>query len=525
MFDIETIELENFRSFRGKHSFMLPEAPGLYLITGKNEIEPRLGSNGVGKSTLLDSLYWCLYGRTTRGLKAGDVISWDETSCRVSVELAVTDSVALIKRTQNPNSLTLNSKPVSQEELQKYLRLGPEAFTYAVLLPQFGESFFDLPPAAKLTLFSQIMELDFWLEKSKQAGELAEEIAGIKTAKELAASKCEGQIESAANDLEQLEAQLHEFTNTQGRVVAELKKEQRLLAESAKKGIEAVKFAERALINIERKLEKLSTHAKVCPTCKQKIENKDAEALLRNKSDFSRELSSLQRVDSQSTERLRGLQQSIETEQKRSNPYAVQIKQKLAAVEAVKVRHADLLKQITSLDEDHAAASFWINGFKRLRLFIVEETLRQLEIEVNNNMSSLGLTDWRIEFDVERENKSGGITKGFVVFVYPSEHAEPVRFEAYSGGESQRLRLAGDLGLANLIMERAGLRSTVEFFDEPSRHLSQEGLLDVAETLNQRALQAGKRIFLVDHATIDFGDFADRFLVKKGRGGSCLGRI
>ena len=74
-------------------------------------------------------------------------------------------------------------------------------------------------------------------------------------------------------------------------------------------------------------------------------------------------------------------------------------------------------------------------------------------------------------------------------------------------------------------MERAGLRSTVEFFDEPSRHLSQEGLLDVAETLNQRALQAGKRIFLVDHATIDFGDFADRFLVKKGRGGSCLGRI
>ena len=70
--------------------------------------------------------------------------------------------------------------------------------------------------------------------------------------------------------------------------------------------------------------------------------------------------------------------------------------------------------------------------------------------------------DWRIEFDVERETKAGGISKGFVVFVHPSDKADPVRFEAYSGGETQRLRMAGDLGLANLIMERAGLTNTLE---------------------------------------------------------------
>jgi energy-coupling factor transporter ATP-binding protein EcfA2 len=133
----------------------------------------------------------------------------------------------------------------------------------------------------------------------------------------------------------------------------------------------------------------------------------------------------------------------------------------------------------------------------------------------------LGLTDWRVEFDIERENKSGGVTKGFSVLLYPPKRDKPIRFESYSGGETQRLRLAGDLGLANLIMERAGLTSMIEVYDEPASFLSAEGLLDVAETLHQRALTHGKRIFLIDHSTMDFGD-AERLLVVKDERGSRL---
>jgi hypothetical protein len=40
------------------------------------------------------------------------------------------------------------------------IREAAEAFTYAVMAPQFGDAFFDLTPAAKLTLFSQIMQLE-----------------------------------------------------------------------------------------------------------------------------------------------------------------------------------------------------------------------------------------------------------------------------------------------------------------------------------------------------------------------------
>ena len=149
-----------------------------------------------------------------------------------------------------------------------------------------------------------------------------------------------------------------------------------------------------------------------------------------------------------------------------------------------------------------------------------EETLRQLELEINNALGSLGLLDWHIELDVERENKSGGITKGFTVLVHAPGAPGPVKFEAWFGGETQRLLLAGDLGLANLIMERAGLRSTMEFFPmNLFQHLSQEGMLDLADTLMQRAIDSGRRLFIIEHSLLDY-PYTDVFTVVKDTKGS-----
>src|SRR6185369_16030483 len=173
MFSITGISLRDFKSYRGEHEFEFPTQPGLYFLTGKNRFEPNLGSNGAGKSTLLDAIYWCLYGRSLRGLKAGDVVSWGGSGCSVSVQLTVAGDPMVVTRTQSPNSLTLALSDakhiVDQTTLLKYIVLNEEAFIYSVVVPQFGQSFFELKPAEKLTLFSQINNLDFWLEKSQQA--------------------------------------------------------------------------------------------------------------------------------------------------------------------------------------------------------------------------------------------------------------------------------------------------------------------------------------------------------------------
>jgi DNA repair exonuclease SbcCD ATPase subunit len=194
----------------------------------------------------------------------------------------------------------------------------------------------------------------------------------------------------------------------------------------------------------------------------------------------------------------------------------IMLKQKCDQLADLETSLGRLFKDYDKLKSTREAVEFWVGGFKRIRLFIIDETLRQFELEVNNNLASLGLPDWRIEFDVERETKSGGVSKGFVVLVYPPEPSggEPVRLEAWSGGETQRLRLAGDLGLANLIMDRAGLRNTIEIYDEPSSHLSQEGLLDLLDTLQQRAQDHNKIILIVDHHALDYG-FDQTFTVSK----------
>jgi DNA repair exonuclease SbcCD ATPase subunit len=177
--------------------------------------------------------------------------------------------------------------------------------------------------------------------------------------------------------------------------------------------------------------------------------------------------------------------------------------------------------KISELNEEFAAVNFWVSGFKRLRLFIVEETLRALEIEINNNLAALGLVNWTITFDIERENKSGSITKGFNVLINdPTEQA--VKYESLSGGEGQRVRLAGAFGLANLITERAGLSNRIEFFDEISQHMSDEGIEDMLNSLRDRAVNYDKQIWVVDHHALDYADFNGGLTVIKDKSGSKL---
>ena len=85
MYDIEKVVLRDFRSFRGEHTFTFPVEPGLYGIDDKVLTMRGDESNQDKGSSLLEAIHWCDYGRTTRGLKAGDVINRAAKSCSVTV--------------------------------------------------------------------------------------------------------------------------------------------------------------------------------------------------------------------------------------------------------------------------------------------------------------------------------------------------------------------------------------------------------------------------------------------------------
>ena len=82
----DTLNLEGFLSI-GKATINLANR-GLVLIEGKNLDDPSAKSNGAGKSSLVDGLCWCLYGKTARGLSGEEVINQKSKACVVSVEIS-----------------------------------------------------------------------------------------------------------------------------------------------------------------------------------------------------------------------------------------------------------------------------------------------------------------------------------------------------------------------------------------------------------------------------------------------------
>lgn len=610
MFDIGEFVAENFRLFSGKHTINFPTAPGLYYIHGVNKNNKRMGPNGIGKSTLLDMIYWCAYGRTLRGAHGKRVITRGKTTCRVTGVFRVGKDTFEVSRSQNPNSLKLNGKDVKQEAVTKALRLTPESCTYSIIAPQFGDTFFDLKPEKKLTLFTQIMGLDHWLEKSATAADLSKELDEQKQKLIVKRDNYTNQVAQIDTDVTHL-TQLAESFNEDKQTKLEqfIRKIEALMTEEPKarkqletarasfKGANARLTKVTAQLDAAEKLLKAAIADKnkaeiaeatvateldiaedvlkrfnkiegECPHCLQKVDNKHREKIRKflksamtrieesfhdgnahkksaeimantaesnvkkikselkvieaNQVDFAREITTLERVANQTVDELEALQQQAEQERIRPNPYKVLIKDKLLVRSDLNKKYSKVMAKIDTLMQDHAAVSFWVQGFKKLRLMLVEEVLAQLEIEINNNLTELGMTDWAITLDVEREKKTGGVTKGFTVLVYPPNDKEPMALEDWSGGELQRLRMAGDLGMANLIMERAGLKSAIEFYDEPSHHLSREGLFDLAEALAQRAEETNRRIFMVDHHVMEFGGFTGTLSVVRDKNGAHL---
>lgn len=197
------------------------------------------------------------------------------------------------------------------------------------------------------------------------------------------------------------------------------------------------------------------------------------------------------------------------------NPYQDQVskfkrelkKQKAAAVELDGANIA-LAKKITR-------TKFWIKGFKDVRLFLLEEVLSELELATNSMLADVGLHDWSIAYDVEQETKSGTTKRGLVVKVTSPHNEDSVRWECWSGGERQRLRLVGAMALSEVLLSYAGVEVDTEIFDEPTRSLSEGGVRDLCEFLHSRARDLKKRIWYTDHHTTESSLFSAVVTVRK----------
>ena len=215
----------------------------------------------------------------------------------------------------------------------------------------------------------------------------------------------------------------------------------------------------------------------------------------------------------------------IEQLSKEANPYIKKQQDLEERIKLLKDQIESYTSELTQTEQKAEAVKYWVKGFKEVRLFLISEVLTQLEVEVNNCLFQLGLKDWRIEFATDSENKSGALRKGFTVMIYSPYNEEPVNWKSWSGGESQRLRLAGSLGLANLILARNGVDAFIEIYDEPTQGLNDQGIQDLLETLNSRSRDLEKQIWIIDHRSLEFGGFQDSYVATKTLEGTSISKL
>lgn len=636
------LEIEGFKSFKEYQEFSFDRDNGLYFVTGDNKLEPNLGANGAGKSALFEAICWCLYGKTSTNIKANNIVNWDDKTCSVALTF---DNDLIIQRDQNPNKLTINDNPVTQEELEKELGyIGFESFLYSTFISQFSSKFFDLSPADKMAVFSDIMAetLYPWELRSIQAKTRSEKIGVIIKDLEKEISKLNGALghsnsidysqqikgfedrkkEALKEANDNLKILTENYRTSKSALAGCMKDKAKLEMESNKikvpergGGVDNIhskyneiffqieselskvkdyknKVTEKIFLNkaeystLQKEKEKLEgvSGISTCPTCLQKVDKKllkDKSAEIQKKllslekelsklkdvlanwdnssADFKKQLA----VENENKEKeLAKLHKKIDKESKEKGELLVQIrvlsttidglsksiadfesrisqlKTNIQNIESTKNEYLELeekrqadIKSFTDAIKDNEgllgvakrefdAFVYWVKGFKEIRLLLMLDALKELEISINNNLSKFGLADWSITLDIDKSNKDGSIRKGFSVLINSPDKID-TPLDTFSGGERQRLVLAGSIGLMDLIQSKRQVDFGIEIFDEASAWLSENGISDLVDILFQRSKENEKKLFLIDHKNLgSYGMFTGTINIVKDENGS-----
>lgn len=580
-----TLTIENFRSIRGKLVFHFPRQPGLYLMRGVNEVEPRLGGNGAGKTTIWEALHWLFWNATSRGLRAGDVANWKTgKNVRVALQYLDSDGKHELVRTWGPISWKLDGADISKQDdsAQHLLGVEPASYRQSLLFSQTHSAFLDMKPEAKATLFGEVLKLDEWLERAQRASKAASDTDAALRACERRSAAFSAVL--AALSAKDVAAQAREWEVAHGKELEKLaefaeedEKRATTRREQAREAERALKRAEDAfdvLHGAEKELKAEMRHAEdklnaaktryavalaaqasdathvleagePCPVCARtvaaelaatladareqheqhhtrEVENaqRDVESIRTALVQLGRNLDALtRRCDDaeRAARRAAGDQRAAEMDAVRAsstarasaealqrcqterNPYTNDMRKHAADVMKARDDYEESMREQRALEERVLMLSAWVRGFKELRLEQISDATTELEVEVNSALGKLGLSQWEIEFGVDADGK-----RGFSVFVKSPHNDRAVPWEAWSGGESQRLRLAGMMGLADLVRARCGVPLALEVWDEPTTWLTEQGVTDLLEALRTRAQVEQRQVWIVDHRTLGF---------------------
>jgi len=602
---LKAISFQGFRSFEGEEVIDIPDTPGVYLITGENKVDSKLGANGVGKSSFADGLCYCLYGKTSKGHRAKDIGNWTgEHLTIVSAEFEADGEDHIITRRWNPNSLIhqrcdRKSKTVDDAAVVDVVGMDYKTFLATVLFAQGGECFMDKGSTAQAQALSQVLNLDVWEDRSKSAKRIVGEAEEYKREREdnLLVFKAQKKalIEQYNSLCDREDAWEDEQAKTEKDLINQLDasdvarvnaetayaetseiykchdesyNDARHEARNARDGIENFEKSRSRLIIEHTALitrgELLARSAKqwgdviesdgdACLTCGQEI----TEKMARKEFDsFQNELTKLQREvlatkvkkDKFSAriskmkaevERLIDLREKANDLANDAQACQIAAHSKLSVAKRITKRILELVEDLRKDKNPHTAAideineklnqlksfiriekkeikvqakvidryGYWIKGYLAIRLWKLDRAMDEFAAKMNSSCEQLGLNGWEVFCEtVKKVGTKGELKPAFNIMATSPNSPHPVPWGIWSGGEEQRLRLAGNAAFSDLVCDRLGVRPSLEIWDEPTQHLSSQGCDDLMEFFKYRSRVLNKQVWVIDHRTLHSGD-------------------
>ena len=243
---------------------------GIVRIEGINEDEPSATSNMAGKSTVIEALLWCLFGRTLRGLKHESIVNRRfKENCFVSTTFTAEGTLYICRRNRRhkefSNRLVLYRRDVlissrhesnTQKRLESILDCDFESFVNSVV---FGGFDGNRRQFALQTDAQQKRVFDSFLKFEKF------ELAQKRTKKILLDTKIKH------HELQLKVATQHGNVSTTKREIQTIEKSQKTLAESVQRRLQ------RELRQVKKTIRTCKSSVKLHKREKQKLEKLKAK--------------------------------------------------------------------------------------------------------------------------------------------------------------------------------------------------------------------------------------------------------
>lgn len=495
---INHIKIENFYSFQ-EQELDFDKLRGIVLIEGKNK--DLGGSNGAGKSVLIEAVAWGLFGRTIRKSTEEAVVnSQAKKGCKVTVAL---NGEARIIRQKRPTFLeffvgeenrTKASVTETQLEIEKYLNTNYKTFLASMMFGQNNElEFISATAEEKRTIIKNFLNLE-------EIFALRDKIKDLKSINSGKKRELDSNINLVSKDCQQLEFKLSTIDKTivdNSLSIDEIKTLEDTWATLSKdlSYLKEASFGCEVEIAVQKAILSKGEFSKneKCPTCGEgtittsvtltdilNAQNKyDAYCVYKNNhlnkiKEIEGTLSKLKKPEIS----VKKLEEQISLVGSKS-VYESELAQKVAQLADFDKQRKDIAKTIEIL-------IFWETAFSEQGIiqYVIKNILSFFNEKCAYYLSHLTNGQYTLEFN-EKLEESICINNN------------KTNYFSLSGGEKTKINLAVLLALQSLLALTNKEISNLVFFDEIAKECDSESLQGIYILLQK--LKEDKTLFVITH--------------------------